>query len=218
MTRCGTKKICRTWATSCEPKLSGRCVVTGIFTIQYDWPIVEIFFRAMEKAMPNKVKYTRRDGTLVWVTEKQRDNYKRRSRETASAGRSKKSPRPETTKGSPQKKQTPDSAGRSKRDGTRVWSRSISISPKLMRNGKTFTIPPNEFNKIVAWYKERWREASGDFHSVKLKNVNHGRLGVVVELGSKQDEVWIDYIRDPDEDGNFPVIIDGKDYLVWAKT
>jgi hypothetical protein len=86
-------------------------------------------------------------------------------------------------------------------------------------NGNTYpekAYTPAEAKKVVDWYTKR---ISGDYFTTYISdfNIEYANRKIFVVSFKRRGEIFTEEIIDPDDDGNHPITIDGRKYLVSAK-
>lgn len=93
---------------------------------------------------------------------------------------------------------------------------TIKIQPTLISTSYKPVI--SVISHIVEWYAQVTNCIIEDIEG-RLVSINSMYDSIIIvvdvpELTKLQKQVFISMIKDPDDDGNYPVEIDGKKYLV----
>jgi len=92
----------------------------------------------------------------------------------------------------------------------KVYATTFRVKVSLIKDGNKYLVNDTLTHMVVDWYKER---AHGE---VLVQSGGFPDVVAITYLGRKNPNLE-DMLADPDDDGNYPLRIDGQSYLVAGK-
>jgi hypothetical protein len=99
---------------------------------------------------------------------------------------------------------------------------TIFFQPLLLDEDSIQRIPkPGEMEMVTQWYRDHTESnITAEVKDLELKGINHLGTTILIQFWNKENlseedlDVIIQMLIDPDDDGNYPIYLDGEEYLV----
>ena len=94
------------------------------------------------------------------------------------------------------------------------------FEPELWNENGTYTLEtPSDVQKVADWFTElnSWKEED-EYETISFEPVQGGRIKCTfTTYVNDHDDNLIEYLLDPDDDGNHPIQFGNEEYLCMGK-
>ena len=94
----------------------------------------------------------------------------------------------------------------------------ISFVPILIDDRETVVVKKTYMKEILKWYKTQLKDLSDCYPEINIIKIFKREIKIYILLEVNDKEFPFEILSDPDDDGNYPLSFDGKEYLISSES